>query len=95
MKVYLHDHYSGVYLVNEDYTAFARPYFISHPLRTLLLRNKGIEKDEVLFNVTDEELETLVNNSVIKWRELLPWMVDIDGELYGWAPKPIATTYIK
>ena len=91
MKVHLHDHYSGTYLMNEDYTAFARPYFITHPLRTTLLREKGLEKDQALFSVTEEELELLVNNSVIRWRELLPWMIDIQGELYGWAPKPIAS----
>ena len=95
MKIYLHEHSTGVYLLNEDCTAFCRPYFITHPTRTLILRKKGLSKEEVLFSVTDDELEEMANNCLLKWRELLPLMVDEYGELDGWAPKPIATAYIK
>ena len=47
------------------------------------------------YAATDDELEEMANNCLLKWRELLPLMVDEYGELDGWAPKPIATTYIK
>lgn len=95
MKVYLHEHETGIYLLNEDCTAFCRPYFITHPLRTLILKEKDLSKEEVLYSVSDDELEQMANNCLLKWRELLPWMIDENGELYGWAETPIASTYIK
>lgn len=40
MKVYLWEHKEGFYLVNENFTMIAKPYFVTHPQRTNFLKER-------------------------------------------------------
>ncbi|WP_404427331.1 hypothetical protein LG296_01805 [Ureibacillus chungkukjangi] len=75
MKVYLWGHKDGIYLINEDFTMAAKPYFITHPQRTLLLKERiepGMDNIKLLSTITDEDLQLLVKDSVIRWKTIIP-----------------------
>lgn len=78
MKVYMWVGEEGVYLINEKRTMWARPYFISHPQRTNLLKERYdptlMDKTDLLITVTDEELQQLVDNAVIHWKIMLDYI---------------------
>lgn len=97
MKVYLWAHVDGVFLLNEDLSMWSKPYFVTHPQRTLLLKERykeGMDKNEILFTVTDEELQQLVDNAIINWKPILTFMKYKNDELFGFAENYIATAEI-
>lgn len=96
MKVYLWKHRDGIFLLNEDFTKFCRPYFITHPQRTLLLKARyNGDKVDLLSSVTNEELQELVNNALLKWKPVLPYaMVDEFEELIGFEENYIAVAEV-
>ncbi|WP_421663708.1 hypothetical protein [Lysinibacillus telephonicus] len=94
MKVYLWAHIEGVNLLNEDLSMWSKPYFVTHPQRTLLLKDRyveGMNKTDLLCTVTDDELKQLVENAIIRWKPMLSYMINSKGELEGFAKKYIAT----
>lgn len=94
MKVYLWTHLEGVYLLNENLTMWSKPYFVTHPQRTLVLKDRyveGINKTDLLCTVTDDELKKLVDNAIIRWKPMLPYMKNQNSELLGFSKKYIAT----
>lgn len=81
LEIYLWSNVEGVYLSNEDFTMWCKPYFISHPQRTLLLKERfepGMSKVDLLNTVTNDDLAKLVNNSVMHWKPILPYMLPSD-----------------
>lgn len=97
MKVYLWAHVEGVYLLNEDLSMWSKPYFVTHPQRTLVLKERyvdGMNKTDLLCTVTDNELKQLVENAIIRWKPMLSYMINSKGELKGFAEKYIATAEI-
>ncbi|RHW38683.1 hypothetical protein D1B33_07355 [Lysinibacillus yapensis] len=88
MKVYLWPHKDGIFLVNEDFTMISKPYFITHPQRTSLLKdrfNATISREELLSTITDEELQSLVNNSVLRWKSIIPLLPGFEEEFIAQA----------
>ncbi len=75
MKVYLWPHTEGIYLVNEDKTEWCKPYFITHPQRMSILKEryneKTMDKVDLLLTVTNEELQQMVDNAILKWKPML------------------------
>lgn len=97
MRVYLWPHIEGVYLLNEDLTMWSKPYFVTLPQRTLVLKDryaKEMNKTDLLCTVTNDELKQLVDNAIIRWKPMLSYMLNSKGELEGFAKKYIATTEI-
>lgn len=77
MKVFLWEHIDGVFLVDEDIANVAKPYFISHPQRIVLLKTRvviGMSNRELLSTINDDELQELVNQAVIHWKPILPYL---------------------
>lgn len=75
MKVYLWEHKEGFYLVNENFTMIAKPYFVTHPQRTNFLKERytqTMSKNELLSLITNDELQILVNDCVIRWKSIIP-----------------------
>lgn len=73
MKVYLWEHKEGFYLVNEDFTMIAKPYFVTHPQRTNLLKERytpNMSKGELLSQISNDELQMLVRDCVIRWKSI-------------------------
>lgn len=77
MKVSLWKHANGMFL-NEDFTMVAKPSFnTTSPQRTLILKERfktGINKIELLSTITDDELQKFVDESVIHWKPIVPYL---------------------
>lgn len=79
MKVYLWEHQEGVFLVNEDYTMVSKPYFIKQPKRVAVLKDRVDSGDvsnlELLKSITDEDLQKLVDDAIINWKLITPYLI--------------------
>lgn len=98
MKVYLWEHKDGIFLVDEDFTRISKPYFITHPQRTNLLKDKlkpGTSNNESLKMISDEELQEMVSKSVIRWKEMIQFkLIYLKEERYGFTENYIAQAEI-
>ncbi|MFP7199661.1 hypothetical protein SFC08_01690 [Lysinibacillus halotolerans] len=94
MNVYLWSHKEGVFLVNEKFTMISKPYFVTHPKRTNILKQRfepWMEKQNLLATISNEDLQNLVNNSVIHWKSMIPFKVQyLKEDRYGFEEKYIA-----
>lgn len=98
MKIFLCEHKDGVFLVDEELSMFAKPYFVTYPQRISLLKERfepGLDNMNLLNTVKHEELQELVNKSMIRWKPMIQFKAMYsEEERYGFSEEYIAKANI-
>ncbi|WP_332650883.1 hypothetical protein [Lysinibacillus sp. 54212] len=72
MRVFLHVTNERGYLFNESYSMISLPEFVTSPDLMILLKDRYDEKTmnniDLLLTITNEDLQQLVDNALLKWR---------------------------